>query len=95
MTNKFSLNKILPSSQRESREAAEQKALKGVEIDGRKLRRTGKTKQIIIRMTPAQKEKLADLASALGAMRGSDQSASFTETIERAMQALEKELKGK
>lgn len=93
----FSLKNILPGSNRapRDREAEERKALEGVKIDGRKLRRTGKTIQVIVRMTPEQKEKLAELAQALGALKGSAQSASFTETIERAMIALEKDLKGK
>jgi hypothetical protein len=93
---KLSMRNLMPTSHREARdrEAEERKALEGVEIDGRTMRRTGKTKQIIIRMTPEQKEKLAELAVALGTLRGSDRSASFTETIERAMLALEKELKG-
>ena len=55
-------------------------------IDGRTLRKTGRSTQIIFRTSPAYRTKLEKLATAQGF--------SFAETLERALDAYERELKG-
>lgn len=90
---KLSMNDAQPSSQRERREDAESKAIKAAEGDGRTRRRAGKVRQIIFRVTPEKREQMERLADALSAGRTTP--ASFTETMERALDALDEKLRGK
>lgn len=55
-------------------------------VDGRTLRRTGRSEQIIVRTTPEYRKLLESIATAEGI--------GFNETVERALLALERELKG-
>ena len=90
---KFSMDAAVPSSQRERREDAESKAVRAADPDGRTRRRAGKTRQIIFRVTPEKRDQLERLADVLSAGRTTP--ASFTETIERALDALDEKLRGK
>jgi hypothetical protein len=90
---KFSANEAIPKSQRKPRAQAESEAVKGSDPDGRTRRRAGKVRQIIFRVTPEKREQLERLADALSAGRSTP--ASFTETMERALDALDEKMKGK
>jgi DNA-binding TFAR19-related protein (PDSD5 family) len=56
-------------------------------VDGRTLRRTTRTEQIGVRITPEARERLERLSLALGV--------SFAEVMERALVLLEKQTKGR
>lgn len=56
-------------------------------MDGRTLRRTTRTEQIGVRITPEARERLERLSLALGV--------SFAEVMERALVLLEKQTKGR
>jgi hypothetical protein len=90
---KLDLAEVQPSTQRGSRDEAEARAQKAVEVDGRKRRKLGKTTQIIFRVRPEKKQQLVRLAEALSA--GKAIPISMTETMEQALDALEARLKGK
>lgn len=82
---------VRPKPQRTSRAEAEAEALAGVVSDGRKRLATGKVKQVIVRMTHEKRLQLERLADAISAGRA--KKASFNETIEMALDALEDRLK--
>ena len=89
---KFSMQDAVPASQRERREDAEAKAFRASDANGHTRRRAGKTRQIIFRCTPEKREQLERLADVLSAGRTTP--ASFTETMERALDALDAKLRG-
>lgn len=89
---KLSMKEIMPASQRESREVAERKAMAGVVEDGRTRRRSGKIKQMVFRLTPERRDHFVALADALSAQKGRPGSVSLVETLERAMDALQREI---
>jgi hypothetical protein len=55
-------------------------------IDGRSLRKTGRSKQVMWRTTPAYQQDVMNIAAAHGWTVG--------QTLERAVDALKRELKG-
>jgi uncharacterized protein (DUF2342 family) len=89
--DKISITQAQPKSQRERREVAEEKAIAAAKPDGHMRRRAGKVRQIIFRVTPEKREQLERLADALSAGRTTP--ASFTETMERALDALEEKMR--
>jgi hypothetical protein len=92
---KLNMTDVQTQSQRGSRAAAEaaaQDAASGSK-EGHYRRRLGKTLQIIFRVTPEKKEQLTRLADALSA--GKTVKVTYTETLERALDALEASLRGK
>lgn len=74
---------------RDSTEASLQNAI----YDGRKRFKAGKTAPIIFRTTPEKRAKILEIADALGLGKG--RPVSMTQVIERGIDALERELKGK
>jgi hypothetical protein len=75
------------------REAAEVDVQANMDVDGNARRRTYRTKQFNYRCTTEKYELLKRLAASLSNGRP-QQRASWIETIDRALEALERELKG-
>jgi hypothetical protein len=82
-----------PLAQRRNRAEAEHDAIDGLRPDGHARRRKGKTDQMFFRVTPEKKAQLHRLSELLSA--GQPESVSYTETMERALDALEAKMKGK
>ena len=79
-------------AQRGNRENEEAKAQNAI-YDGRTRFKSGKTKPLIFRTTEAKKAQIQRIADALGL--GRERPVSMTQVIERGIDALERELKGK
>ena len=75
-----------------TRDQDEVKAQARVSPDGHARRKTGRSHQILWRATDAKKAQLQRLADRLSI--GQLQPVSYTVTMERALDALERELKG-
>jgi hypothetical protein len=67
----------------------------GVEQDGRRRLRSGKEKAILYRCTPERREQIQRLADVLSAGKTYGRPASFTDTMDAALDALEEKLRGK
>lgn len=90
---KISMTEAQPLAQRRNRAEAEHDAIDGLRPDGHARRRKGKTDQMFFRVTPEKKAQLHRLSELLSA--GQPESVSYTETMERALDALEAKMKGK
>lgn len=77
---------------REDRANAEKKAQAGVEISGHDRLKTGKTKQINYRCTEQKLKQLKQLAAKLSI--GKSQVATYIETLDQALDALDEKLQG-
>lgn len=78
----------LERSERDTAEDREIKERAGMgKVDGRTLRKTGRSEQMMLRTTPAVRKDVERLAAANGW--------SFSETMERAIEALKREMKGR
>lgn len=75
----------LARSARDERARAE--AETRAKVDGRKLRRKGRTEQVGIRITPEARERLERLSQLHGL--------SFAEVVEKSLVLLEKQTKGR
>jgi hypothetical protein len=87
------MSKLQRKSTRD-RADAETKTQAGVEEDGRKRLRSDKEKAILYRCTRQRREQLERLAETLSVGITIGRKASFTDTIDAALDALEEKLKG-
>jgi hypothetical protein len=85
------MDEVEETSPRLNRAKAEAEAQNAF-YDGRKRLKTGKTKPIIFRTTEEKRAQILRLADLLSL--GQSKPVSITETIERAIDALEAKLKG-
>lgn len=91
--NALDMTKLQRKSTRDRAEA-EAQSQAGIDEDARKRFLSDKVKSLLYRCTRERREQLVRLAEALSAGQTYRRKVSFTETIDAALDALERELKG-
>jgi hypothetical protein len=88
----FDVNTLKPRTTRD-RAKVEDDARAGIDQDGRERLRSNKVKAILYRCTPDRRKQITELAEMLSEKHNLSRKINFTETMDAALDALERELK--